>query len=140
MNYYTPILILLGSNLMYQVCSKSVPAKIDPLAMLVITYILAAVFCVILYTVMGNGGGLLNEYKHLNWAGILMAVTVVGMEVGTIYLYKVGWDISVGVAVSNALIAVGLVLIGAFVYHETITFTKIIGIGACFFGIYLINK
>lgn len=140
MGFYTPIIILVLSNLAYQLCSKNAPAAINPLAMLTITYIISALVCVVLYYVMHMGDGLIQEYKNFNLAGILMGFAIVGMEVGTIYMYKVGWQLSVGALFANTLVAVGLLVLGVMLYKDAITFTKLAGIGACLIGMFLINK
>lgn len=140
MGYYTPILILIISNVTYQLCSKNTPAAINPLAMLTLTYLISAALCVVFYYALHMGDGLMSEYRNFNWAGILMGLAIVGMEVGTIYMYKVGWEVSVGMLFSSTLVAACLVVIGVFLYNETITVTNLAGIGACLIGLYLINK
>lgn len=140
MGYYTPIIILIISNVAYQVCSKSTPAAINPLAMLALTYLICSILCVVLYYCLHMGEGLAQEYQHFNWSGVLMGLAIVGMEVGTIYMYKVGWKISVGMMFSSTLVAICLVILGVLVYKETITLTKMIGIVICLAGMYLINK
>ncbi|NLY87576.1 MAG: EamA family transporter [Clostridiales bacterium] len=140
MSYYMPIVILVFSNVMYQICSKNVPHTINPLAMLTITYVISAGLCVILYYVMRQGSGLLSEYQSFNAVGVLMAVSLVGMEIGAIYMYKVGWPISIGFMFNSTIVAFCLVLIGVLVYREEMNLTKLAGIATCLCGIYLINK
>jgi len=55
-------------------------------------------------------------------------------------MYKAGWNISSGQIVHSILLAICLVIIGALIYHESITATKIAGILICMFGLFLINK
>lgn len=140
MNFYVPMIILIVSNVGYQVCSKGTPSNINPLAMLTVTYLIASVLCGIAYYALHMGDGLLGEYQHLNWAGFLMGLAVVGMEVGSIYMYKVGWQVSVGFIFSSSIIAVCLLILGVLVYKEAITITKVAGVIVCLFGMFLINK
>ncbi len=140
MPYYMPIVILVLSNVLYQVCSKNVPNEINPLAMLTITYAVSAVLCMVLYYVLNQGNGLMSEYRNFNAVGILMAVSLVGMEIGAIYMYKVGWPVSIGFMFNSTIVAVCLVVIGVMVYREEMNLAKLTGIIACLGGIYLIGK
>ena len=69
-----------------------------------------------------------------------LGLAVVGLEAGSIYMYKAGWNVSSGQLVYSILLAVCLILIGGFAYHESINPTKIIGILVCMFGLFLISK
>ena len=140
MGYVTPIIILIISNIAYNLCSKNTPEGINPLAMLVVVYIIGAIASLILYHVLEPDANLIGEYKNLNWAGLLMGLCVVGMEVGNIYMYKVGWQVSVGFMLSSTVVALALFVIGILIYKEAITVTKVAGVIVCLAGLYLINK
>jgi len=135
-----PIALIVLSNVFYNVCSKETPAAINPLASLTVTYLIGAVFSAVMYFALNRGGSLLAEYRNLNWSSFVLGLAVVGLEVGSIYMYKAGWNISSGQLVYSIILAVCLILIGAIVYHETVSTTKIIGILVCMFGLFLINK
>ena len=93
-SYVWPILLVVLSNTLYQICAKSVPGEIHPLAAVTVTYLVGAVSTVVLYLILNRGGNLLEEYSHLNWASFVLGVVIVGLEVGTIYAYKNGWAVS----------------------------------------------
>ena len=137
---FWPILLIVGADIVYQICAKSTPAAIDPLASLSVTYAVGAVVSAALYFLLGRGGSLVREYTHLNWTAIALGVAIVGLEVGSIYLYKVGWTVSTGPLVKNICVMVAIVLLGALVYRETITPTKLVGIIICLIGVVIINK
>ena len=42
--------------------------------------------------------------------------------------------------VQSAFLAIALIIVGAILYHETITANKIIGIVICLIGLYFIKK
>lgn len=137
---YWPIALIVLSNIFYHVCSKSTPEQINPFASLTVTYAVGAVLSGILYYVMNRGGSLVQEYHHLNWSSIVLGLAVVGLEAGSIYMYKAGWDISMGQLVHSSILAICLLLVGYFFYHEAITGTKVAGIVICMVGLYFINK
>lgn len=135
-----PILVVLGADIIYQICAKSTPSQIDPFASLAVTYGIAAVASIVLYYIFNRGGSLVSEYSHLNWTSLLLGIAVVGLEVGTIYMYRVGWDVGVGYIVKSSVIAVALIFVGRFLFHETMTPSKIIGVVICAIGLYFINR
>lgn len=49
MNYVWPLALIILSNVMYQVCTKSVPNEMNPFASLTVTYIIGAVVAFLLY-------------------------------------------------------------------------------------------
>lgn len=137
--YIWPVALVVLSNVIYQICSKSVPDKMNPFASLTVTYVVGAVVCVVLYFVMGKKGNLIEEYRHLNWAPIVLGIVIVGLEVGWIYAYKAGWPVSTAQIVQASVLAVFLILVGRILYKEPITWNKIAGVIVCLGGLGLIN-
>lgn len=137
---YIPILVVVLSNTIYHICSKSTPEGINVFASLTMTYLIAGVSSLILYFVTEKGGNLIAEYKQVNWASIVLGFAIIGLECGNIWMYKVGWNISTGQLVQAAILAVVLVIVGYLIYSEQLTISKISGIAVCLVGLYLINK
>lgn len=135
-----PIVLIVLSNVIYNICSKETPSGINPFAALSVTYIVGAFFSIVLYFLLNRGGNLLHEYRNLNWSSFILGLAVVGLEAGSIYMYKAGWNVSSGQLVYSVILAVCLILIGVFAYHESISMTKIVGILVCMFGLFLISK
>ena len=135
-----PIVLIVLSNVIYNICSKETPSGINPFAALSVTYIVGAFFSIVLYFLLNRGGNLLHEYRNLNWSSFILGLAVVGLEAGSIYMYKAGWNVSSGQLVYSIILAVCLILIGVFAYHESISTTKIIGIFVCMVGLFLISK
>ena len=67
-SYIWPMALVVLSNVMYQICAKSVPADMNPFASLTVTYLIGAAFSAVLYYVLGANGSILKEYGKLNWA------------------------------------------------------------------------
>ena len=132
---------MIVSNTVAHVCAKSMPAKLDPLASLTVSYLLAAIFSAAAYFVINRGSAdLLREYSGLNWVPFLLGLALVGMEAGSIYAYRAGWSVSTLQVTSAAGIAALLVFIGYLAYHEAITPSKLIGLACCIVGLYFLNK
>lgn len=139
-NMIWPIAVIVISNIFYNVCAKSTPADINPFAALTVTYGVGALLSVVSYFISAHGGNLLREYTHLNWSSFVLGFAVVGLEAGSIYMYKAGWQISTGQIVYSSILAVCLIFVGHFFYQESITGTKVAGILICMVGLYFLNR
>ena len=75
-----PIVLIVISSVCYQICAKSSPSFMHPLAVLVIAYAVGAVGCAILYMVLNRGGNLLAEIKSSNKIPYLIGICLIGLE------------------------------------------------------------
>ena len=138
-SYIWPIALVVLSNTLYQVCAKSVPEGMNPLASLTVTYLVGAAVSCAMYYILNRNADLLKEIRLTNWAPIVLGIVIVGLEVGFIYAFRAGWQISMAQIVSSAVLAVILIFVGYTLYHEAITWNKIVGIIICLAGLALIN-
>ena len=111
----------------------------NPLASLTITYLVAAAVSGILYFSLAKDPNLIHEYSKTNWVPFAFGFVLVGLEVGFIYAYKAGWQVSVASIVQNSFLAVALIVVGYLVYQEALTWNKIVGIIICLAGLGVIN-
>ncbi len=139
-SYFWPVLLIVGANVVYHICAKSVPADLDPLASLTVTYLVGAAFSALCYFVMHRGGNLLREYAKLNWAPFAFGIALVGLEAGFIYAYKAGWQVGSLSVTQSAILAAILLLVGLLLYKEPLTANKLIGVVICMVGLYIINR
>lgn len=137
--YLWPIVLVVLSNTLYQVCAKSVPQGMNPFASLTVTYLISAVISCALYYLLNRNANLLRELRMINWAPIVLGVVIIGLEVGFIYTFRAGWQIGTAQIVTSAMVAVLLLFVGWLLYHETLTWNKLLGIAVCVAGLVLIN-
>lgn len=140
MHMWWPIGLIVFSNVFYHICAKQTPEGVHPLAALTVTYVVSAIASGLLYVILTPGANLIKEYKSLNWTSIVLGLAIVGLEAGSVYMYKAGWNISVGHLLHSAILAVILVFIGYLFYHEAITLPRIAGIILCLAGLFLLNR
>ncbi|WP_296666923.1 MULTISPECIES: EamA family transporter [unclassified Treponema] len=140
LSYVLPVVLVVLSNVMYQICAKSVPNGINPLASLTITYSVGAVFSAVMYFVLNRNGNLFQEYGRLNWVPFVFGIVLVGLEVGWIYIYKAGWPVSTASVVQSAFLAVALIFVGWLFYKEHLSWNKIAGVFVVLAGLALINR
>ena len=138
-SYVWPLALVIFSNTVYQICAKSVPKEINPLASLTVTYLAATLVSGILYATLSDDIDFLREYEKLNWAPALLGLVIVGLEAGWIYAYKAGWQVSTGFIVQSSVLAVVLLFVGYWMYHEALSWNKIVGVSICMIGLVFIN-
>ena len=134
-----PMALVIVSNVAYQVCAKSVPDGMNAFASLTVTYLVGAAVSLILFFVLEKDADLFREYRKMNWAPIVLGLVIVGLEVGWIFAYKAGWPVSTGFIVQSAFLAAALLMVGYFLYHEALTWNKLVGVLICLVGLGFIN-
>lgn len=137
---YWPILLAVFSDIFYQICAKSTPANMNPFASLTVTYLVGAAVSMLIFFLTSGGANLLAEWKNINWTTFVLGLAIVGLEAGSIYMYKVGWAVNTGYIVKALILAIALIAVGYFLYKEQFTMTKAAGIAVCLAGLYLINR
>ena len=141
-SYLWPIGLVILSNIMYQVCAKEVPSEINAFASLTVTYTIAALASLIFFFALGgssSGNSLIAEYGKINWAPFVLGIVIIGLEVGWIFAYKAGWEVSTGFIIQSSVLAIFLLILGLFLYHEALTWNKIAGVVICLIGLAIIN-
>ena len=140
MNYIWPLLIIVFSNTLYQICAKGIPSKMSPYASMTITYAVATLFSAVAFFATTKGGNILKEFSHTNWATIVLGIVITGLEMGFIFAYKAGWKVNTLSVTTNAILAIVLIFVGLIGYHEAINWSKVLGVTICLVGLYFINK
>ena len=134
-----PIVIIIGSNILYNVCTKSTPSEVNAFAALSVTYLIAAVVCFVTFLITAKGRNILTEFGKTNWTTFVLGVVIVGLELGYILAYRNGWAMNTVSVTANIALAVALIIVAAVFYKETITLKQLAGIVLCGGGLVLIN-
>lgn len=139
-SFWWPIGLLLVAHTVYQVSAKSVPEAMEPFAAVFFNYVVAACAAFILWMVMGQEKNLAVQLGKMNWAPVVMGLTITAVEVASVFMYKLGWNISVGTTIVNIALAVVLAVIGVMFYKEVLTMQQLMGIGLCIAGVIVMAK
>lgn len=137
---YSAILLTASSTVFYHIIQKATPQGVNSMLSLFVSYITAAILCLILFPFFGKGVVLSEELHKLNWASFALGAAILGIEVGFLYAYRIGGNISTTNLMSSALAVLILLIVGYFFYHDQITMTKLAGILLCLGGIVLISR
>lgn len=138
--YVFSIVLIIASNIMYNISQKSTPQKANPFLALLVTYITAALISAAAYFLYKGERGFVQSLKELNWTSIALGISIVGLEFGYLTAYRAGWDISIGSLVANIFLALALIPVGILLYKEGFGVNKIIGAVFCIAGLLLINR
>jgi uncharacterized membrane protein len=98
------------------------------------------IFSVILIPFFSTGFSVIDNFKYSVWPSIALGFAIVGLEVGFLFAYRLGWDISVASVLSNISVAIFLLPVGLLMYKENFTRVNFIGIVFCIVGLILVRK
>lgn len=138
--YYLPIGLTIFSNVIYHVILKITPGNVNPALSLIITYLTAALCCLLILPFYPHSAGLVQSIKQLNWVSVGLGVVIVGLEMGFLLAYRVGWEISLVGIVSSTCVALILIPIGLLLFKEKISLLNLLGVFVCIAGLIMINR
>lgn len=138
--YYWSILIIIVSTLLYHVAQKSTPSDINPIISMLITYLSASLMCIVAYPFFKKDMGFIKEIRKVNWAVFALGLAVLGIEIGFLYAYRTGWNVSKANLLSSSIIAVLLIPIGILLYNDKVSLINVIGVIFSIIGVSLINR
>ena len=134
-----PILIIVGSNVLYNVVTKSTPDKINAFASLTVSYAVGAAISFAIFFISARGKNVFAEFHKTNWATFALGAVIVGLELGYILAYRNGWKMNVLSVTANIILAVALIAVSLVFYKESVTPRQIVGVVLCAGGLALIS-
>ena len=79
-NYIWPLLIIIFSNTLYQICAKGIPQQMNTYASMTITYAVATLFSAAVLAVVLIFVGLIGYHEAINWNKVLgVAICLTGL-------------------------------------------------------------
>jgi uncharacterized membrane protein len=132
--------LAIAATVAYHLVLKLTPAGVNPFLALTLTY--AAVALLLgLGLALGQGP---FEWRHelrlLNWTTVALAATIVALDLGFLFLYRSGYDVSLGALVTQSTAALLLLVIGVLVFRERLSVANGIGLLLCLVGLWLVNR
>lgn len=136
---FLPITVAVLANVFYHVASKSIPAEQNAFMGLVVNYATALIASAILFFLTPHEKILVEAAKS-NWACILMGLSITGVEVAFVMIYRAGGELSTASLIVNILIALAMLIVGGVFYHEQISLQKIFGVVFCIAGVIMLSS
>ena len=118
---------------------KSMPNNVNPFGALMVTYLDATLISACIFVYMVKPSNVVMELSKINWTSVVLAIAIVGLEVGYVFVYRAGWAVSTASVVANIGLACVLIFVGYVLYRENVSINQIVGIVVCMFGLVLIN-
>jgi drug/metabolite transporter (DMT)-like permease len=81
-----------------------------------------------------------QEARQLNWTALALAVAIVGLDLGFLFLYRGGYAVSLGALVTQSAAALLLLCIGVAVFRERLSLANAVGLVLCIAGLWLVNR
>jgi multidrug transporter EmrE-like cation transporter len=124
----------------YHLVLKVTPAGVNPLLSLMLTYALVTLVFGVILLVAPGGFEWRQELRHLNWTALALAVVIVGLDLGFLYLYRGGFEVSLGALVTQSAAAMLLLIVGVAVFREKLSAANVAGLVLCLVGLWLVNR
>jgi multidrug transporter EmrE-like cation transporter len=124
----------------YHLVLKVTPPGVNPLLSLMLTYALVTVVFGVILLVAPGGFDWRQELRHLNWTALALAVVIVGLDLGFLYLYRGGFEVSLGALVTQSAAAMLLLVVGVAVFREKLSAANVAGLVLCLAGLWLVNR
>jgi drug/metabolite transporter (DMT)-like permease len=140
--YVITLVVVVIANLAYHLSQKGIPADVNPYASLLVSYVTALVMTVIalvFFSTSRESPWIASTWTKLNWASVSVGIAAVGLELGYLWAYRVGWKLSFAALYSNVLVTLALIPIGVLFFHEDLSPRKWAGIILALSGLWALS-
>lgn len=137
--FYFSITLAIASSALYHFTQKQIPSGANPAVSIIVTYVVSLALCFILLFFLPPENGFVAAIKGLNWASYILALSLVGLEVGFLLVYRAGWNIGIAAVLVNVVASLILVPVAIFLFKEKLSLVNIIGILVCLAGLVMLN-
>ena len=124
---YSMVLVIAAQSL-YQLAMKAVPSGAHPLNALIVAYGIAIAVCLVLSPLLGSTVTPTALRRLLTWPTLMLALSVVGIEMGYILAYRAGWKIGMTYAFASGATVAILAVFGALYFGEYLDLKKCLGL------------
>lgn len=132
--------LAIACTVAYHLVLKLTPAGANPLLSLLVTYMLVTLLFGAILVVTPGGFEWRQELRQLNWTAVALAVAIVGLDLGFLFLYRSGFEVSLGALVTQSAAALLLLAIGVLVFREKLSAANAAGLVLCLAGLWLVNR
>lgn len=141
--YWGGFALIVVSVVSYNIAQKFLPANLNPFAMLTIVYVVAGLVC-LTASLFSNGKfdltALRSAITGTNWTIWLLALAVVGIEVGYVIAFRAGWKASLLSITVQATALMALAPIGVLFFREKLSTLNWVGLVLCLAGLVLVSQ
>src|SRR5512146_2308712 len=136
--FYFSIALTIFSSALYHFSQKKIPAGVHPIVSVIVTYIASLLICFVLLAFIRPQGGVWQAVKQLNWASYVLALSLIGLEVGFLLAYRAGWNIGLAAVLVNVVASLILIPVALLVFRDKLSWVNIAGVLVCLIGLVML--
>ncbi|MGB7873827.1 MAG: hypothetical protein WBL25_05550 [Anaerolineales bacterium] len=137
--FYLSIILAIASSALYHFVQKSTPGNVNFAVSLLVTYVVSLGITLLIFAFYPTKNGFIAELRGLNWASYALALSLVGLEIGFLLVYRSGWNIGIAAVLVNVVASLILVPVAIFVFKDRLNWVNIVGILVCLIGLVMLN-
>ena len=137
--YFLALGLLISSILAYQISQKLLP-NLSPWILLSVVYGLGLIVCLGFALLDQREKPLLEGLRGVTWPVLLLAASVIGIELAWILAVRAGGQISLTGLIANISVAMLAIPIGVIFFKEKLSTTNLIGAALCLIGLVLVSR
>jgi drug/metabolite transporter (DMT)-like permease len=137
--FYLPIVLAVLCATVYHLGQKAIPVRVNPMVSLTVSYVTALALSLALLPFFPKHPDVSESLRNLNWGTYAVGVSIVGVELAFLLVYRVGWKLSLASVTSNVATAVLLVALGTLWFGEHLSTRNVVGLAFCLAGLALVT-
>ncbi len=137
--FYVSIVLTICSSALYHFSQKEIPSGVNPIVSVIVTYLVSIAVCFGLLLFVPPEHGLLQALGKLNWASYVLALSLIGLEVGFLLVYRSGWNIGLAAVLVNVVASLILIPVAIFFFKDKLSWVNIAGVLVCLVGLVMLN-
>jgi drug/metabolite transporter (DMT)-like permease len=141
--YWAGFALIVVSVVSYNIAQKFVPSNLNPFALLTVVYGISGLVCFVA-ALFSSGKpeftAISSAFTGTNWTIWLLALAVVGIEVGYVVAFRAGWKASLLAITVQATALLALAPIGVLFFKEKLSTLNWFGLALCLLGLVLVTQ
>ena len=137
---WVPLGIVVLGNVLYHLGQRAIPRDANAVVATLAAYLVAVVGTLATIPLLAKDVQFGSAWRTLNWSTVLVGIGIVGVELGFLLAYRAGWVLGNASLTANVCVAVVLLAIGAMVFREPLSATRLAGVGLCLCGLWLVSR
>lgn len=137
---WMPLVLIVVANVAYHLGQKNVPKGAHPVGAALAMYVVAIAGGLALLPFLPPAPTRESLGATLHWSIALVGLGILGVELGFLLAYRMGWEISTAALTQTVLLALALVPIGVLAYRETWNVSRFAGLVLAIGGLWLLGR
>jgi drug/metabolite transporter (DMT)-like permease len=136
--YVWSMALAITGQVAYHLAQKAIPRSAQPFFVLAIAYALASLVSLAIILLAGKPPRVADFGQLLCWPVVLLALSVVAIEVGYLLAYRSGWTLGIAFAFSSTSTVVLLGITAVLWFGDSLTFGRAMGLLLALAGTWLL--